>query len=172
MPIALAGPSFRTKLCRSPRAADCSVPSARGFTLMELMVVVVIIAILAAIAMPSYSDYVVRGKLVEATAGLADWRVKMEQYYQDNRHYGTTATSCPAAVPAPTSKYFSFSCNWATGNTTQYFTLTATNRAGQGLGAEGDFVYTVNQSNTKATPKFYGATVNAACWLTKKGDSC
>lgn len=144
----------------------------RGFTLIELLVTVVIVAILAAIAMPAYTDYVIRGKLVEATAGLADWRVKMEQYYQDNRNYGTTATDCPVTISPPASKYFSFSCNWETGKTTQYFTLTATNRANQGLGAEGDFSYTVNQSNTKATPKFYGATVNAACWLTKKGDSC
>lgn len=172
MPIAPAGASFRNNLGRSSRTTGCVAYPARGFTLIELMVVVVIIAVLAAIAVPSYSDYLVRGKVVEAMSGLADWRVKMEQYYQDNRNYGTTATDCPAAVPVPTSKYFSFSCNWATGNTTQYFTLTATNRADQGLGAEGDFVYTVNQSNTKVTPKFYGATVDAACWLTKKGDSC
>lgn len=93
-----------------------------GFTLIELMVTVAIVAILAAIAYPSYRNYVIRGQLVNATNGLSALRANMERYYQDNRTYaaangftppcstptvvGTFTISCPTApVAGPPSTY-------------------------------------------------------------------
>jgi len=76
--------------------------SDHGFTLIELMITIAIIGILSAIALPAYNEYVIRGKIVEATATLAGHRVKMEQFFQDNRTYvgacaaGTVATTPPA----------------------------------------------------------------------------
>ena len=42
----------------------------QGFTLIELMVVVAIVGILAAVAYPSYQDYVTRGQIAEGTSTL------------------------------------------------------------------------------------------------------
>ncbi len=145
-----------------------------GFTLIEVMITVAIVALLATIALPSYNEHVIRGKLTEATSALADLRVKLEQYYQDNRHYSSTATGCPGvAMPAaPAVKYFAFTCNWVAGNTNQFFTVTASNVANQGLGAAGSYVFTINQANVRATTAFPGATVPKTCWISKKGESC
>jgi prepilin-type N-terminal cleavage/methylation domain-containing protein len=51
-----------------------------GFTLIELMIVVTILGILAAVAIAAYGAYVKRSRNAEATAILADIRVKQEAY--------------------------------------------------------------------------------------------
>jgi prepilin-type N-terminal cleavage/methylation domain-containing protein len=53
----------------------------KGFTLIELMIVVAVVGILTAIAVPSYTNYVIRGKIPEATSQLASKRVQMEQFF-------------------------------------------------------------------------------------------
>ena len=79
-----------------------------GFTLIELMVVVAIAAIITAIALPSYSDYVTRGKIPYATANLATKREQIEQWFQDNHTY-VGYPNC-TTIDATTAQYFSFSC--------------------------------------------------------------
>lgn len=135
-----------------------------GFTLIELMITVAIIGILAAIAYPSYTDYVTRGKIPEATSGLSSKRVLMEQFFQDNRTYAS-APACDSDTT--TSQYFTFSCDGTPDATT--FKLQAVGR-GSMLG----FTYTVDQSNTKTstiTATGWAAT-STSCWITKKGGVC
>jgi len=133
--------------------------SNKGFTLIELMVVVVIAAIIASVAVPAYSSFVQTGKLAEAQAALSDFRLRVEQFFQDNRSY--TGACNPAY---PNTRYFSFACN--AGSATTYL-LTATNRANEGLGTVGDFVYTIDQTNARTTVTFNGAADGSANWRTK-----
>jgi type IV pilus assembly protein PilE len=146
------------------RASEPRLPritSASGFTLIELMMVVAVIAILAAIALPTYSDYVTRSRLSDALTMLSSWRVQLEQLYQDNRNYGTGV--CGVAVP--TSRHFTFSC--ALGGGGQTYTLTA-----QGSGDLNTFTYTLTESNVRATTATKWGDTSTTCWILKKGGSC
>jgi len=63
---------------------------ARGFTLIELMIVVVVIAILAAIALPSYQSYIMRAQRAHAKAALLQAAQWMERTATAQGQYTTT----------------------------------------------------------------------------------
>ncbi|HLF66412.1 MAG TPA: pilin [Gammaproteobacteria bacterium] len=54
---------------------------ARGFTLIELMLIVAIIAILAAIAIPAYNDFTVRSKVSEGITLASTAQLALAEYY-------------------------------------------------------------------------------------------
>ncbi len=144
--------------------------SARGFSLIEVLIVVAIVGLLAAVALPNYTEYVQRSKIIEATTGLSDFRTRMEQYFLDNRTYlaGAACGINPATV-LKNVKTFTVTCVAAAGPPETYL-ATAAGKATEGMTG---FAYTINEGNNKVTTGVpTGWTAAAACWTTRKDGTC
>lgn len=145
-----------------------AIRRSRGFTLIELMIAVAVVGILAAIALPAYNEYIRRGQLPEAFTTLADYRVKMEQYFFDHKRYGQTGVCANDASASQwntfpkTVKYFTFTCTLSDDGLS--YTLTADGETGLAVG----HTYTLDQDNRKSTTQFKGATYTGnSCWFSK-----
>ncbi len=74
---------------------------ARGFTLIELMIVVAIIGILLALAIPAYQDYTARARVAEALSLAGPVRTAVAERW--NEGTGLPADNAAALLPPPTS---------------------------------------------------------------------
>jgi type IV pilus assembly protein PilE len=143
-----------------------------GFTLIELMVTIAILAILVGIALPSYTSYITRSKIQEATSNLLAMRTKLEQYFQDSRTYvGACAAGTVAPLPgtAGTLKYFTISCPPANLTATTYLIQA------DGMGSDlAGLTLSIDQANIRRTASVpSGWTLPSAnCWVSKKSGDC
>ncbi|AMP16571.1 type IV pilin protein [Collimonas pratensis] len=130
-----------------------NVSAARGFTLIELMIVVVVIAVLAAIAVPNYTQYVQRGYRAQAMASLlqdANW---MQQQFTINNTYPATT----AVLPQNGSPKYSITVNASTASS---FTLWATPVTNDKCGT-----FTLDNTGLRSTQSgTTPAAASADCW--------
>jgi len=141
-----------------------------GFTLIEMMIVVGVIGILAAIAIPNYSDYVRRGKIIDGTSKLADARVHLEQWFLDRRTYVGACVDPPAgAVRVTPGSDDAFSLSCPVPPTPTQYTVQADGIPAKGMGG---FTYTINERNVKTTLATYWTVTSPDCWVTRKDGTC
>lgn len=80
-----------------PRSS-CRPDKVHGFSLIEMMIVVAVVGILAAVAYPSYAQYVERAKRKDATAVMLEAAQFVERYFTERRTYVGVDAALPAAL--------------------------------------------------------------------------
>ena len=125
--------------------------SNRGFTLIEIMIVIAIIGIVMTIAVPSFTEYLNKGRRTEVASLLSEQAQILERFYSQKNVY-TDATGLSAG-----NDYYTITPTL----TDQTFLLTAVRKPGTSMAADkcGDFTMT----NTGVR-----GIVNATAGLTAK----
>ena len=133
----------------------------RGFTLIELMIVVAVIAVLGAIALPSYQDYVRKGRRADGRALLQAASLAQEKIRLGATTYSSVTTNltgaCPTSGGCP-SEQGNYSLA-VSGTSATGYTLTANATSSSQLGDTGCTGITLVVAGGTTT---YGPL--AKCW--------
>jgi type IV pilus assembly protein PilE len=140
----------------------------KGFSLMELMIVVAIVGILAAIAYPSYQNYVLRTGRSDGQAKMMEIIQAQERFYSQNQTYTTNlgagglayGVAANASVPSAEGRYTIQAAACANSTIARCVILTAT-RVGPQLQDNECGNLTIDSRGTKGKS---GTGTVATCW--------
>ncbi|MGQ9645219.1 MAG: type IV pilin protein [Thermodesulfobacteriota bacterium] len=87
----------------------------KGLTLIELLIVIIIVGILAAIAIPSYTNYMVRARRADAKTALEQLRAAQEMRRAERGSYETNLAALRTTWGGPDATVGDYTIQWADG---------------------------------------------------------
>jgi type IV pilus assembly protein PilE len=149
----------------------------RGFTLIELVITMLIAATLAAIAIPSYSNYVRKSRRVEARSALLDMASLEERYFSTQNVYSQVPGDLGFSSAYPVvvgSGYYQVTVTTATpgtqptattAGTAAYFLLTGTTVATSDQVKDTTCAkFTVDSTGVQLASNSANVDTTATCW--------
>ena len=89
--------------------------SARGFSLIDVMITVAIVGVLATIALPSYQSSVRKSNRGAAEAYLGDIAQRQQQYLLDQRSYASTEAALGLITPSSVAPFYTIAIGISAG---------------------------------------------------------
>lgn len=140
----------------------------KGFTLIELMVTVAIVAIIAAVAIPSYRQYILRANRVDATGALLRLAANQERFYLQNNSYasdGEMSDAPPAGLGIDGTERGFYELEITSNDLTLGYEATATVAAGEDQEDDTDCAeFKVDQQGLRTAKNAGNADTTERCW--------